>query len=153
MRVGKQFILLFYHYQQLLKYFCRAALVANYAYIDAKITEDNSGLEGNRKFNVPEHNFNLWTTYDIQEGFLEGLGFGLGFNYVGERFGDNANTFKVDSYFLTNAAISYRRDNWKAAMNIRNLFDIDYIETTSSGRRGIYPGESFTIIGSFSIEF
>jgi len=51
-------------------------LVANYAYIDAEITDDNSGLEGNRLFNVPKHNFNLWTTYDIQDGPLEGLGFG-----------------------------------------------------------------------------
>ena len=129
-------------------------LVANYAYIDAEITEDNSGLEGNTPFNVPEHNFNLWTTYDIQNGPLEGLGFGLGFNYVSERFGDNANTFEVDSYFLTNAAISYERDNWQAALNIRNLFDVDYIESTGNSRVSrIDPGEGFTIIGSVSFEF
>ncbi|MEO0987921.1 MAG: TonB-dependent receptor [Cyanobacteria bacterium J06639_14] len=129
-------------------------LVANYAYIDAEITEDNSGLEGNTLFNVPEHNFNLWTTYDIQSGPLEGLGFGLGFNYVSERFGDNANTFEVDSYFLTNAAISYERDNWQAALNIRNLFDVDYIESTGNSRISrIDPGEGFTVIGSVSVEF
>lgn len=128
-------------------------IIANYAYIDARITEDNSDLEDNRRFNVPEHNVNLWTTYDIQDGPLEGLGFGLGVNYVGERFGDNANSFQLDDYFLTNAAISYKRDNWQAGLNIRNLFDIDYIESTSGGRRNIYPGEDFTLIGSFSIEF
>ncbi|MEM1280227.1 MAG: TonB-dependent siderophore receptor [Cyanobacteria bacterium P01_H01_bin.152] len=129
-------------------------LVANYAYIDAEITEDNSGLEGNTLFNVPEHNFNLWTTYDIQNGPLEGLGFGLGFNYVSDRFGDNANTFEVDSYFLTNAAISYERNNWQAALNIRNLFDVDYIESTGNSRTSrIDPGEGFTIIGSVSVEF
>ncbi|MGD1937090.1 MAG: TonB-dependent siderophore receptor [Cyanophyceae cyanobacterium] len=128
-------------------------IVANYAYIDARITEDNNGNEGNRRFNVPKHNFNLWTTYEIQKGPLEGLQFGVGFNYVGERFGDNANTFEVDSYFLTNAAISYSRNNWNAGVNIRNLFDVDYINTTSGGRASIYPGEDFTIVGSFSIEF
>mgnify|MGYP001799987478 CR=1 FL=1 len=128
-------------------------IIANYAYIDARITEDNSGLEGNRRFNVPKHNVNLWTTYDIQDGPLEGLGFGLGVNYVGERFGDNANSFMLDDYFLTNAAISYKRDNWQAGLNIRNLFDINYIESTSGGRRNVYPGEDFTLVGSFSIEF
>ncbi|MEM9905684.1 MAG: TonB-dependent siderophore receptor [Cyanobacteria bacterium P01_D01_bin.44] len=129
-------------------------LVANYAYTDAEITEDNSGLEGSTLFNVPEHNFNLWTTYDIQNGPLEGLGFGLGFNYVDERFGDNANSFTVDDYFLTNAAISYRRDNWQAGLNFRNLFDVEYIESTGNSRNSrIDPGEGFTIIGSVSVEF
>ncbi|MBE9117327.1 TonB-dependent receptor [Lusitaniella coriacea LEGE 07157] len=129
-------------------------LIANYAYTDARITSDNSGLEGNRLFSVPEHNFNLWTNYEIQEGSLQGLGFGFGVNYVGQRFGDNANSFELDSYFLSNAAISYRRDNWKAALNIRNLFDVDYIESSENNRRAeINPGEGLTIIGSFSIEF
>ncbi|MEM8546448.1 MAG: TonB-dependent receptor, partial [Cyanobacteria bacterium P01_H01_bin.119] len=129
-------------------------IITNYAYTDATITSDNSGNEGNRLTGVPEHNFNLWTTYDIQDGPLEGLGFGLGFNYVTERFGDTANTFTADGYFLTNAAISYSRDNWRAAINIRNLFDVDYIESAGRTRFiGISPGEGFTLIGSFSIEF
>ena len=129
-------------------------IIANYAYTNAEITEDNTGIEGNRLFGVPENNFNLWTTYDIQSGALEGLGFGLGFNYVDERFGNNANDFTLDSYFLTNAAISYRRDNWQAAINIRNLFDVNYIEGSRNSRTfGISPGAGFTLIGSFSIEF
>ncbi|ASC72647.1 TonB-dependent siderophore receptor [Halomicronema hongdechloris C2206] len=129
-------------------------LIANYAYIDASITDDNSGLEGNRLFNVPEHNFNLWTTYDIQNGPLTGLGFGIGFNYVSDRFGDNANSFELDSYFLTNAAISYRRDNWQAGLNFRNLFDIDYIQSAGNSRTiRIDPGKGLTVIGSVSVEF
>ncbi|MEM7061875.1 MAG: TonB-dependent receptor [Cyanobacteria bacterium P01_B01_bin.77] len=129
-------------------------IIANYAYIDADITEDEDGNQGNRLRNIPENNINLWTTYDIQDGPLEGLGFGLGVNYVSERFGDNANSFTADDYFLTNAAVSYQRDNWRAALNIRNLFDIDYIEAAGSTRTsGIDPGEPFTIVGSFSIEF
>ena len=129
-------------------------LIANYAYTDADITEDNTGIEGNRLYGVPENNLNLWTTYNIQEGPLQGLGFGLGFNYVDERFGNNANDFMLDSYFLTNAAISYQRDNWQAAINIRNLFDVNYIEGSRNSRTfGISPGAGFTLIGSFSIEF
>ena len=105
-------------------------------------------------FGVPENNFNLWTTYEIQEGSLEGLNFGIGFNYVSERFGDNRSSFTLDSYFLTNAAISYKRDNWQAGINIRNLFDVDYITNARNGRTANIPvGEGFTIIGSFSIKF
>lgn len=129
-------------------------IVANYAYTDTEITEDNSGLEGNELFGVPEHNFNLWTNYDIQSGPLEGLGFGIGFNAVGERFGDDANSFVLEDYFLTNAAVSYRRDNWEIGLNIRNLFDEDYIESAENSRTGeINPGEGFTLIGSLTINF
>ena len=129
-------------------------IAANYAYTDTEITEDNDGLEGNQLFGVPEHNANLWTTYDIQTGPLSGLGLGIGINFVGERFGDNANSFKLDSYFLTNAAISYQRDNWQAGLNFRNLFDVNYIESAENSRTGeINPGEGFTVVGSVSIEF
>ncbi|MBE7385526.1 MAG: TonB-dependent siderophore receptor [Leptolyngbya sp. SIO1E4] len=129
-------------------------IITNYAYTDAIITDNDSGNEGNRLFSAPEHNFNLWTTYDIQSGSLEGLGFGLGLNYVGDRFGDNANSFRLGSYFLTNATVSYQRDNWRAGLNIRNLFDVNYIEGSRNSRTlSIPPGDGFTLIGSFSIEF
>ncbi|MEO0537495.1 MAG: TonB-dependent siderophore receptor [Cyanobacteria bacterium P01_A01_bin.123] len=129
-------------------------IIANYAYTDADITQDNSGLQGNRLFGVPEHNANLWTTYEIQQGDLAGLGFGVGFNYVSERFGDNANSFVLDSYFLTNAGIFYRRNNWEFALNARNLFDVAYIDSSEGSRDfEIRPGEGFTLLGSFSIRF
>ena len=129
-------------------------IVANYAYTDADITRDNTPLQGNRLIGVPEHNANLWTTYEIQDGDLAGLGFGLGLNYVSERFGDNANSYTLDEYFLTSAAVSYERDNWRAALNVRNLFDVNYIDS-SEGFRFIEnrAGEGLTITGSFSVEF
>ncbi|MGD1904395.1 MAG: TonB-dependent siderophore receptor, partial [Leptolyngbyaceae cyanobacterium] len=129
-------------------------LIANYAYTDAIVTNDDSGNEGNRLFAAPEHNVNLWSNYEIQTGPLEGLGFGLGISYVGDRFGDLDNSFRLGSYFLTNAAISYQRDNWRAGLNIRNLFDVQYIEGARNSRTSfITPGDGFTLVGSFSIEF
>lgn len=60
-------------------------LIASYTYIDAEITEDNSGNEGNRPKNVPLHSGSFWTTYEIQQGDLQGLGFGAGIFVVGDR--------------------------------------------------------------------
>jgi iron complex outermembrane receptor protein len=130
-------------------------IIAAYAYIDAEVTEDtNSEIVGNRLFNVPKHSASLWTTYEIKRGDLQGLGFGVGFNYVGEREGDLDNSFEVDSYFLTNAAIFYRRDNWRFSLNFKNLLDVDYIKAAENNRSsGNYPGEPFTVIGSVSVEF
>ncbi|QYO63656.1 TonB-dependent siderophore receptor [Leptolyngbya sp. 7M] len=45
-------------------------IIAGYAYTDARITEDNTFEVGNRLNNVPEHAFNIWTSYEIQAGDL-----------------------------------------------------------------------------------
>ncbi|MEL6398362.1 MAG: TonB-dependent siderophore receptor [Cyanobacteria bacterium J06626_4] len=127
-------------------------IFAGYAYTDAEVTEDNDIPEGNRLVNVPEHNFNLWTKYTIQEGGLAGLGFGAGLFYVSERAGDLDNSFFVDGYTRVDAAISYERDNYRFGLNFQNLFDSQFIEGTA-GRQGVIPGAPFTVLGSISVEF
>ena len=127
-------------------------IVAGYAYNDARITQDNTFQEGNRLNNAPENAFSLWTTYQIPDGDLSGLGFGLGFFYVGERQGDLANTFTLSNYLRTDAALFYERDRLRAAVNIRNLFDVDYFETAQNAFR-VYPGEPLTVSASLSWQF
>lgn len=129
-------------------------IIANYAYIDARITEDETNPVGNRLFNSPQNSANLWTTYEIQTGDLQGLSFGMGVNYVGSRFGDQANSFKVDDYFLTNAALFYKREEWKFGLNFNNLFDTNYISSTGNSRTfGNVVGTPFSIVGSVSVQF
>lgn len=128
-------------------------VVAGYAYTDAEITEDNTFEVGNRLNNVPEHSANLWTTYEIQGGHFEGLGFGLGLFFVGDRPGDTENTFELPSYLRTDAAIFYRRENLRAAINIKNLFDIEYFEATQQNRNRVYRGNPLTVEATISWEF
>ncbi|TVP63923.1 MAG: TonB-dependent siderophore receptor [Nodularia sp. (in: Bacteria)] len=129
-------------------------IIASYAYIDARVTKDNSTPIGNRLQGIPQHSANFWTTYEIQTGDLQGFGFGLGLNYVGNRAGDLQNSFEVDSYWLTNAAIFYRRNNWRVGLNFKNIFDTDYISGVSTARvRGNDAGEPFTVVGSISVTF
>jgi iron complex outermembrane receptor protein len=45
---------------------------------------------------------------------------------VGDRQGDLDNSYVLPDYFRTDAAVYYGRNNWRAALNFRNLFDIDY---------------------------
>ncbi|NEQ20626.1 MAG: TonB-dependent siderophore receptor [Microcoleus sp. SIO2G3] len=127
-------------------------IIAGYAYTDARVVEDNTFEEGNRLDNVPEHSFNFWTTYEIQEGDLRGLGFGLGFFFIGDREGDLSNTFELDSYLRTDAAIYYRRDRFSAALNFKNLFDVDYFSNALNQFR-LYPGEPFTVQATISWQF
>ncbi|MBW4643108.1 MAG: TonB-dependent siderophore receptor [Goleter apudmare HA4340-LM2] len=127
-------------------------VIASYAYTDAEITKDNTFSVGNRLNNVPYNQASLWTTYQIQQGDLKGLGFGLGLFYIGERQGDLDNSFELDDYLRTDAALYYRRDGFRAGINVRNLFDADYA-AFGSGSTNIRRGQPFTITGSISWEF
>ncbi|MFQ4141105.1 TonB-dependent siderophore receptor [Chlorogloeopsis sp. ULAP02] len=128
-------------------------IIGGYAYTDARITEDNDlTIEGNQRFSAPEHTFNLWTTYRIQNGDLQGLGFGLGVYYIGERWADNANTVELPSFFRTDAAIFYERDRFRAALNFRNIFDVE--SYTSGGSSSfIERGAPFNLLGTVSWQF
>ncbi len=130
-------------------------IIASYAYIDAKVTKDDDPkIVGSRFPNIPENSAGLWTTYEIQKGDFKGFGLGIGFNFVGERKGGLPNSFEVDSYFLTNAALFYNRENWQLRLNFNNLFDVNFIEAVdTSPVRRVYPGTPFTVRGLFSVKF
>ncbi|MEH2071693.1 MAG: TonB-dependent siderophore receptor [Nostoc sp.] len=127
-------------------------IIAGYAYTDAQITEDNTLPVGNLLANVPENAFNLWTSYEIQRGSLQGFGLGVGFFFVGERQGDLDNSFQLPSYLRTDASIFYKRDRLRAAINVRNLFNVDYFEAGGFGRQ-VFPGAPFTVQGTISWQF
>ncbi|MEH1835221.1 MAG: TonB-dependent siderophore receptor [Nostoc sp.] len=128
-------------------------ILASYAYIDPEITEDpRPQYKGNEPDNVARNSASFWTTYEIQTGNLKGLGFGGGLFFVGDRQGDLENTFTLPSYVRTDAAIYYRRDNWRVGLNIKNLFDVYYFES-SSGTTGVFPGAPFTVLGTVSWQF
>lgn len=128
-------------------------LITSYAYTDAEVTEASFFAEGNRPDNVAEHSGSIWTTYEIQQGNLQGLGFGLGLFVVGDRPGDFENTYTLPGYVRADAAIYYRRDNWRAALNFQNLLDEDYIRYSEGYREANTPGDPLTVIGSLAITF
>ncbi|MBN3963656.1 TonB-dependent siderophore receptor [Nostoc sp. NMS8] len=128
-------------------------IIASYAYIDPEITEDTRPeYKGNEPSNVARNSASLWTTYEIQTGDLKGLGFGGGLFFVGDRQGDLENTFTLPSYVRTDAAIYYRRDNWRVGLNIKNLFDVYYFESADS-IDSVYPAAPFTVLGTVSVQF
>ena len=94
----------------------------------------------------------MWTTYQIQQGDLEGLGFGLGLFFVGDRPGDLANSFEIPSYLQTDASVFYERDRFRAGLNFRNLFDIDYF-VSARGRSRVTVGDPFTVEANLSWKF
>ncbi|MEO0521113.1 MAG: TonB-dependent siderophore receptor, partial [Cyanobacteria bacterium P01_A01_bin.116] len=128
------------------------SVTGGYTYNDARVSSDNDIPVGNRIPNNPEHAASLYTTYELQQGDLEGLGFGLGLFYVGEREGDFANSFEVPSYVRTDASIFYEQDRFRTALNFENLFNADYFENSESDLR-VRPGAPFTVKATVSWDF
>ncbi|MFO0775522.1 MAG: TonB-dependent receptor [Nitrospiraceae bacterium] len=142
-------------------------VIANYAYIDARVTEDNRFLVGSRAPNTALHQGSLWTTYFFQEGIAQGFGAGIGLYAQGKRNGlfqcqDPTNCqapFELPGYVRMDAALYYRkqgifeRTNLLAAINFTNLLDHRYFTGTQNFREIIYTGAPFTVIGSVKLEF
>lgn len=126
-------------------------IIATYAYTNARVLEDNDIPRGDRLVGIPENSASLWTTYEIQSGDLQGLGFGLGLVYVGEREAQLPNTgVIIPDYLRTDASIFYQRDRYRIAFNVKNLFNTDYYNS-----QGFYivPGEPLTVLLNVSLTF
>ncbi len=125
-------------------------IIANYAYTDAVVTKDESIPVGSRLYGVPENSASLWTTYQFQSGNLQGLGLGLGLAFVGEQETRLPSTLTLPSYVRADAAIFYRRDNYKIGLNFKNISNVKYY--TLDGYF-IYPAAPFTVQGTVSFDF
>jgi len=99
---------------------------AAYTYTDA--TQKGAAYEGLRMANSPYHTASLWVDRD----FGNGLRVGAGLRHVGERYGDNENTYKLDAVTLADIGASYTRDKIEASLNIMNVTDKEYLASCSS---------------------
>lgn len=94
-----------------------------YSYTDAKITEDEVITVGNSVAGVASHSSGFWTSYEVTQDRWQGLGFGGGMTWNGDRSGDAQNSFILPGYLQTDAVVFYSQNNFKAAISIQNLFD------------------------------
>ncbi|WP_176695414.1 TonB-dependent siderophore receptor [Phaeobacter sp. B1627] len=128
------------------------AAIFSYSYIDAEITQSNNGDAGNRTGKVPEHLAALWLDYAF-DGPMSGLKLGGGLRYVGESWGDNANTRQVEDYVLADLSVSYAWDDYRVSLGVTNLFDKDYAATCESVGYGCISGEGREITFALSRKF
>lgn len=113
--------------------FANLSLIASYTYADAEITKDNGGTQGNKLTTSPKQVASTWLDYTIADGIFSGLGLAGGVRYIGSSFGDDANSFKVSSYTLIDAALRYdlsyasaKLKGFQMQINANNLTDKKY---------------------------
>ncbi|WP_160006049.1 TonB-dependent siderophore receptor [Rhizobium sp. 18055] len=124
-------------------------LTLAYSYWDSEILEDGTGGNiGNRPQRVPRHLASAWLDYTIPgEGKRGDLTIGGGVRYIGQTYGDDANTVSVGGYTTVDAAVNYKvTKDVTLAVNVTNLFDRKYVATSYYGTE--YYGDRRKVVGT-----
>lgn len=102
-----------------------------YTYLDATLESNgfNTEYDGNRFPNTAKNSVSLFTTYDISDAF----NLGGGAYYMGEVYGNTANTLSIPSYWRFDAVSSYKmNDSLTLRLNVQNLTDERYYDKAYS---------------------
>lgn len=127
----------------------------------ANITRDvgfdgGLGTQGNLLPNVPRDAGSLFTTYEFQQGTLQGFKVGGGVTALSQRQGNSNNTYQIPGYAIVNLLASYSLKVGKAKvttqLNIDNLLDKTYFAGSNTGS-DIYFGAPRTFLGSVRVEY
>lgn len=111
----------------------------------------NRSIYGNVPTAVSEKILSLWSNYQIQSGFAQGLSLGIGAVHKGESYADQLNLFEIPSYTVFNAVVGYKQPKWEAAVIMNNLTDKTYY--TSPTFAGALPGDPRSIFATLKFDF
>jgi len=132
------------------------SLIGSYTFDSVKIVADTTGNVGNQFPGTPYNSASLWAKYDTAPGTPVGWTFGLGAYYVGQRQGDNANTYQLPAYDRWDGMVGYRTNvggfQLTAQLNIQNIFDRAYFTGTNGGTNAYY-GPPRSVLGLLKVEF
>ncbi|WP_152535344.1 TonB-dependent siderophore receptor [Bradyrhizobium sp. Ai1a-2] len=130
-------------------------LVGSYSYTDTEVTKTNIANQlGKQLIIQPINQAALWVDYTVQQGQLAGFGLGGGVRYIGDSYGDAANTIPIPGYTLLDATIHYdlsyldpKLRGVKLAVNAQNLFDKYYVSWCNS-LNSCFLGSGRVVTGS-----
>ncbi|MDU8543492.1 MULTISPECIES: TonB-dependent siderophore receptor [Pseudomonas syringae group] len=132
-------------------------MIGTYAYTHTEVLDDPSN-KGNRLSQAPKHTASLYLTHHLQ--IPSGLGdwhAGGGARYVGERAGDDANTFYMSSYAVADAFLRWDVPmagyKTRLQLNVDNLFDKQYYPSSTGSQLQVNVGEPRTARLSASVTF
>ncbi|ATL45216.1 TonB-dependent receptor [Elizabethkingia sp. HX WHF] len=126
------------------------SLIAGVSYNDSKFTETTDASVLGRRPNTASSpwlaNFNA--SYQLSEGSLKGLGFGIGGNYASANriINTTAGVFELPKYFVMNANVFYDARKFRIGFKADNLTNEHYWigYTTANPQRLLSVAGSFT---------
>ncbi|RMQ37111.1 TonB-dependent siderophore receptor [Pseudomonas syringae pv. berberidis] len=132
-------------------------MIGTYAYTHTEVLDDPSN-KGNRLSQAPKHTASLYLTHHLQiPSDLGEWHAGGGARYVGERAGDDANTFYMSSYTVADAFLRWDVPmagyKTRLQLNVDNLFDKQYYPSSTGSQLQVNVGEPRTARLSASVTF
>ena len=150
------------------------SVIGSYAHIDEKVIQDIPGpqsLLGLTTNNVAPNSGSVFLTYAFPAAdLLHGWRVGGGVYAVGQRWGDDQDTFYLPAYARLDAFASYAAvfgptnvfgpTKWTAQINLKNIANTRYYEGNdtfynyvSSFRTGIFTGAPRAVTVSLRVEY
>lgn len=133
-------------------------VIASYTLANSKVLD---GIyKGNRLQLMPKQQASLWADYTWHTGPLDGFGVGAGARYVGDTYGDEANTYlgKAGAYTVYDAAVHYdlgrvsnKLEGVSVALNAKNFLNKDYIATCDGYY--CYYGDERSVLASVNYKW
>lgn len=126
------------------------SLNASYAYTDAFVSRDNTTPVGTPLVNVPTHAGGVLGNYRIARGPLTGLSFGASVYALGKRRVALFSPFQLEGYTRVDAFATYRVAHWRVQVNVKNVGDVRYFDSTSFN---IHPQAPRQVVVGLSRQF
>jgi catecholate siderophore receptor len=120
-------------------------VIANYTWLDSEILQNVAGTalppndvdytRGDPLPMTPEHAFNIWSTYQINEAWMIGAGANYSGEYAFTRADATAPLLYSDDYWIANASVTWTVNRRLALqLNLKNLTDETYYTNIRSSR-------------------
>lgn len=128
-------------------------VIAGFGYNDSKLEKSTEDLEGRRPNTASSpYTANLWLSYRIPQGLVQGLGFGLGGNYASDNKIVNSSTlgvFTLPAYTIVNASVFYDRPRYRISAKVDNIGNQKYW----IGYTTMNPQKLRSFVGSIAFKF
>ena len=102
------------------------SLIAQYTYLDTRITRSNDGDLGLPQMSAPKHSASVWGKYSFPVGESTRAFAALGVRYLGKARSawDTGNTHITNpSFTLIDLALGFDRGPWRFSLNVNNLLN------------------------------
>ncbi|MBX9844729.1 MAG: TonB-dependent siderophore receptor [Xanthobacteraceae bacterium] len=122
------------------------SVLASYAYIDARITQDTVLPVGNRPDRVPAHSGRLWGNYKVQSGPFKNVSIGAGLYAASSQALALDNRYFTPGFITFDAKVGYDAGQWAVALVGKNLANRDYFIPYRYAQGRVAPAEPLTIL-------
>ncbi|MCA1323671.1 TonB-dependent siderophore receptor [Herbaspirillum sp. alder98] len=106
------------------------SIVAQYTYLDTRITQSNNGDQGLAQQGVPRQSASVWTKYSFNLGdatrAYSALGI-RGFGRARSSQDDDNRNIGNSGFGLLDAALGFDQGPWRFSVNINNLLDKQFL--------------------------